>query len=141
MNSNECLEQKGIIEDITANRIKIKFHQLSACAGCQTKSICNFRGNQGNFIEIADKSGTYSVGDEVDLVIRKSLGYSALFLGYLLPLIIVLFFLVFLLSLGYNEVFAGLGSLLILASYYFVLYLFRNNIRNRFKITLKKRAV
>ena len=141
MNSTVCIEQKGIIEDITENRIKIKFHPLSVCASCQTKSICNLKGNQSNFIELLDNSGIYSVGDEVNLVIKKSLGYTALFLGYLLPLIIVLLFLVFFLSFGYNEIFAGLGSLLILAPYYFILYLFRANIRKRFKITLEKRTM
>ena len=138
MNSNECIEQKGIIEGIKENRIKIKFHPLSVCASCQTKSVCNLKGNQSDIIELIDKSGKYSVGDEVRLIIKKSLGYAALFLSYILPLIIVLLFLVFFLSAGYNEIFAGLGSLLILAPYYFILYLLRENIRNRFKITIEK---
>jgi positive regulator of sigma E activity len=139
MNSNECIEQKGIIEGIKENRIKIKFHPLSVCASCQTKSVCNLKANQSDTIEIVDKSGNYSVGDEVNLVIKKSIGYAALFLGYLLPLIIVLLFLVLFLSLGYNEIFAGLGSLFLLAPYYFILYLVRENIRNRFEITIKRR--
>jgi positive regulator of sigma E activity len=139
MNSNECIEQKGIIEGIKENRIKIKFHPLSVCASCQTKSVCNLKANQSDTIEIVDKSGNYSVGEEVNLIIKKSIGYTALFLGYLLPLIIVLLFLVFFLSLGYNEIFAGLGSLFLLAPYYFILYLVRENIRNRFEITIEKR--
>ncbi len=139
MNSNECIEQKGIIEDITANRIKVKFNPPSVCANCQTKSICNLKGNRSDIIELVDKSGNYSVGDEVNLIIKKSLGYAALFLGYLIPLVIVLLFLVVFLSLGYNEILSGIGSLLILAPYYLILYLARNNIRNRFKINLEKR--
>lgn len=138
MNPNECIEQKGIVEDIKANRIRIRFQPLSVCDNCQTKSICNLKGNQGNSVEIIDKSGIYKVGDEVKLIIKKSLGYAALFLGYLLPLIIVLLFLFLLLSFGYNEILAVLGSLSVLAVYYLILYLIRNNISNRFKITLEK---
>lgn len=139
MNSNECIEQKGIIEGIKENRIKIRFHPLSVCTSCQTKSLCNLKVNKSDIIDLVDKSGNYSVGDEVNLIIKKSLGFAALFLGYILPLIIVLLFLVFFLSVGYNEIFAGLGSLLLLAPYYFILYLARKNIRNRFKITIEKR--
>ena len=138
MNPNECIEQKGIVEDIKANRIRIRFQPLSVCDNCQTKSICNLKGNQGNSIEIIDKSGIYKVGDEVRLIIKKSLGYAALFLGYLLPLIIVLLFLFLFLSFRYNEILAVLGSLSMLAVYYLILYLIRNNISNRFKITLEK---
>lgn len=138
MNFKECIEQKGIIEGIKENKIRIKFHPLSVCTSCQTKSVCNLKGNQSDIIELVDKSGKYSVGDEVRLIIRKSLGYAALFLGYILPLIIVLLFLVLFLSAGYNEIFAGLGSLFMLAPYYFILYLVRENIRNRFEITIEK---
>ena len=138
MNPNECIEQKGIVEDIKANRIRIRFQPLSVCDNCQTKSICNLKGNQGNSIEIIDKSGIYEVGDEVNLIIKKSLGYAALFLGYLLPLIIVLLFLFLFFSFGYNEILAGLGSLSMLAAYYLILYLIRSNISDRFKITLEK---
>ena len=138
MNPNECIEQKGIVEDIKANRIRIRFQPLSVCDNCQTKSICNLKDNQDNYIEIIDKSGIYKVGDEVRLIIKKSLGYAALFLGYLLPLIIVLLFLFLFLSIKSNEILSVLGSLSMLAVYYLILYLKRNNISNRFKITLEK---
>ncbi len=138
MNPNECIEQKGIVEDIKANKIRIRFQPLSVCDNCQTKSICNLKGNQDNSIEITDKSGIYKVGDEVNLILKKSMGYAAVFLGYLLPVVIVLLFLFLLLGFGINEILAGLGSLLFLAVYYLVLYLIRNNIRNKFKISLEK---
>lgn len=138
MNSNECIEQKGIIEDISASRIKIKVQPISVCNSCQTKSLCNIKGNQDNIIELTDKSGDFSVGDMVNILIKRSSGYFALFLGYLLPLIIVLVFVILFLSLGFKEVIAGTGSILILAPYYIILYSIRNNIRRRFKITLSK---
>ena len=141
MNSNECIEQKGIIEDISVNSIKIRVRPLSACDSCQTKSICNIRGNRDNLIELTYKSGDFSVGDMVNILIKRSSGYIALFLGYLLPLIIVLIFAILFLSLGYNEVIAGTGSLLILAPYYLILYSVRNSIKKRFKITLSKSLI
>ena len=61
MNPNECIEQKGIVEDIKANRIRIRFQPLSVCDNCQTKSICNLKGNQGNSVEIIDKLFGYNV--------------------------------------------------------------------------------
>ncbi len=141
MNSNECIEQKGIIEHISANKIKIRIQPLSVCSSCQTKSLCNIKGNQSNLIELTDKSGSFSVGDVVNILVKKSTGYNALFLGYMLPLIIVLFFIILFSGLGYNEVIAGAGSLLMLAPYYLILYSLRNNIRKRIKITISKSLI
>jgi positive regulator of sigma E activity len=141
MNSNECIEQKGIIEHISASKIKIRIQPLSVCNSCQTKSLCNIKGNQSNIIEITDKSGSFSVGDVVNILVKKSTGYTALFLGYMLPLIIVLFFIFLFSGLGYNEVIAGAGSLLMLAPYYLILYSLRHNIRKRIKITISKSLI
>jgi sigma-E factor negative regulatory protein RseC len=65
------------------------------------------------------------------------MGYAALVLGYLLPLVSVVITLIVLISLKFPELFAGLISLAILIPYYTVLYFFRNRINKKFTFTLK----
>jgi sigma-E factor negative regulatory protein RseC len=138
MNANDCLEQKGIIEDISDSTIKIRVQPLSACDNCQTKSLCNIKGNRDNLIELTDKSGSFSVGEIVNLMVEKSAGYRALFLGYLLPLIIVLVSIVVLLIAGLSEIIAGTASLLMLVPYYLILYSLRHIIKKKIKISFTK---
>ncbi len=72
------------------------------------------------------------------VILKRSLGYKALFLGYVLPLILVLAFLIAMTNILGSEAKAGLISLLVLAIYYVVLYLTRDSISKQFKFTLKK---
>ncbi len=138
MNNNDCIEQKGIIEEIAGKRIRVRMKLMSACENCRTKSICNLIDIQDNSIDIIDKNNNYSVGDEVNIRITKSLGYKALFLGYILPIILVILFLVILSGFGFNEILTGIISLSILAVYYLILYYFRDSIRKSFIFTLSK---
>lgn len=138
MNNNDCIEQKGIIEEIAGKRIRVRMKLMSACENCRTKSICNLIDIQDNPVDIIERNTNYSVGDEVNVRITKSLGYKALFLGYVLPFIFVLICLVIFSVFGINEILTGIGSLLILAVYYIILYYFRDNIRKSFIFTLSK---
>lgn len=138
MNTNDCIEQKGIVEEITGNKIKVRMKLMSACENCKTKSICNLLDIQDNSIDVANKSDDISVGDEVNIRITKSHGYKALFFGYVLPFILVFVFLVIFTGFGLHEVLTGLISLSVLAVYYFILYHFRDSIRRAFIFTLRK---
>jgi len=138
MNNNDCIEQKGIIEEIKGNRISVRMKLMSACENCRTKSICNIIDIKDNSIDVINRSGNFTMGDEVNIRITKSHGYKALFLGYIMPVILVLLFLVIFSGFGINEVLTGIISLSVLAVYYVVLYYFRNSIRKAFIFTIVK---
>lgn len=138
MNTNNCIEQNGIIEEIAGNRIRVRMRSFSACENCQTRSICNLIDSQDNSVEVIGKSEDYSIGDEVNIRIKKSLGYKALFLGYILPFILVLLFLILVSYFGVKEILTGVISLSILVLYYLILYHFRERIRKTFIFTINK---
>jgi sigma-E factor negative regulatory protein RseC len=71
------------------------------------------------------------------VVMERSTGYLALFLGYILPLIIVIITLIIMAAFNYRELIAGLISIASLLPYYFFLYLFREKINNKFIFSLK----
>lgn len=90
-------------------------------------------------VNISDSSGKFIENEQVIIEGKKSIGYSAIFWAFVIPLIILISIL--LLSLNYfklSEVEAALSSIISLAPYYFILYLFRNQMSNSFKFSIKK---
>lgn len=76
-------------------------------------------------------------GDSVTVVMNKSMGYTAVLLGYVIPVILVVTFLIILGTLSLSELITGLGSLAVLIPYYSILWFFRNRINNNFRFTIK----
>ena len=93
-------------------------------------------GKEEKIIEVP---GRYNVkpGDLVTILMKQSMGYAALLLGYVFPVITVIAVLIMLISLRVPELTSGLISLAILIPYYSVLYFFRNRINEKFTFTLK----
>jgi len=67
----------------------------------------------------------------------KSMGKRAVFLGYILPFIVLLATLIISLNLFDDEGIAGLIAFGILIPYYFILYLFKDKLRNSFEFRLR----
>jgi sigma-E factor negative regulatory protein RseC len=68
---------------------------------------------------------------------KQSMGYAALLLGYVIPVIAVVAALIAFISLKMPELASGLASLSILIPYYTILFFFRNTINEKFSFTLK----
>ena len=137
-NKGEVIEHAGFITSIDGDQVKVTIGTVSACSACHAKGACGASDMQDKVIDVKKPEFEISVGDAVTVVISKSLGYLALFLGYLLPLILILTFLIVLSELGYSELIAGVVSLGIVVPYYFILYLFRNRLKKTYAFSIKK---
>ncbi len=78
-----------------------------------------------------------AAGQPVTITLERSLGFSALFLGYMLPFLILLVSLFVLVSLTGNEGLSALIAIALMAPYYFLLYRYREKIRSRFRFRIK----
>ena len=85
-----------------------------------------------------DPYATYGVGDEVDLVLKASMGMKAVWLAYFIPLIVILAVILGLIALGVGEVVAGVSGIGAVGIYYFLLWLFRDSLRNEYVFTIKR---
>jgi sigma-E factor negative regulatory protein RseC len=130
------IEHEGIVQKSDNKSVTVKISSASACSGCHAEGYCTLSGVEEKIIEIP---GSYNVGsgDNVTILMKKSTGYSAVLLGYVYPLIIMISTLVMMIRLSVPELTAGLISILILIPYYFVLWLFRKRISKNFTFTLK----
>jgi sigma-E factor negative regulatory protein RseC len=132
----DSIEHKGIVQKSDNNSVTVSMISSAACAGCHAEGICSLSGQQEKIVEIP---GMYQVhpGDNVTIRMKQSSGHIAVFLGYVMPLILLVAVLIILISLSVPELTAGLGALAVLIPYYFILYIFRNKISRKFIFTLK----
>jgi sigma-E factor negative regulatory protein RseC len=130
------IDHEGIVQKVDDKSVIVSISAASACFGCHAEGSCTISGKEEKIIEV---SGSYNVkpGDTVTILMKQSMGYSALFFGYLLPLFTVIAILIILISLKVQELGAGLISFAMLIPYYFVLFIFRKRINEKFTFTLK----
>lgn len=130
------IEHEGIVQKSDSGSVVVRISSASACSGCHAEKSCNISGDKEKLIEV---QGSYdlSPGDNVTVLMKKSMGYAAVLLGYVFPLILVVIMLIILFELQVPEIVAGLGSLAVLIPYYLILYLSRNRLSNKFTFTIK----
>jgi sigma-E factor negative regulatory protein RseC len=130
------IRHTGIVQKSDNESVTVLITAESACKGCHAEGSCNLSGKEEKIIEV---KGCYNVkeGDTVTVSMKQSTGFKALFLGYILPLLIVLAFLILFAYFGYSELASGLLSLSSLLPYYLVLYFARKKINDKFIFSLK----
>lgn len=135
-NQYSDISHEGMVQQTNENSVTVLLSPKTSCTGCDGKNSCNLSGKEDKIVTI---SGSYNVrpGDSVTVSMKQSMGYFALFLGYLLPLFLVVGILIVLLSFSVNELLSGLLSIAILLPYYLILIVFRKGINNKFSFTLK----
>ncbi len=132
----ETIQHDGIVQKTDGKSVIVKITSKSACSGCHAEASCTLTGNEEKLVTV---SGNYTVkaGDAVTVLMCKSMGYAAVLLGYLLPLVVILIILIILTSFSVPELTAGLLSIAVLIPYFTLLYLFRSKIDKKFTFTIK----
>jgi sigma-E factor negative regulatory protein RseC len=130
------INHEGKVQKKDGKSVIVSIIASTACSGCHAEDSCTMSGKEEKIIEIA---GSYNVkpGDNVIVQMNQSMGYAALILGYILPLITVVTILIIMISLENSELVSGIISLGALIPYYTVLYFLRGRINKKFTFTLK----
>jgi sigma-E factor negative regulatory protein RseC len=136
--SSGTIIHPGVIENIQNNKIFVRILSQSACSTCHAKGACNVAEMKDKIIELEGlKDRQLKKGDEVMVRLDESLGKKAVFLGYVLPLLILVISIIVFISLLENEGLSALISILMLVPYYLVLYLFKKRLRSVFRFHLE----
>ena len=77
------------------------------------------------------------MGDEVQVVLKASMGFKAVWIAYFLPLVVLLAITLGLIALGVPEVVSGLAGLGAVALYYLIVWLRRDRLRNEYVFTIQ----
>ncbi len=132
------IEHPGIVEDIRDQLVLVRIKTRTACGDCSSKSYCGLQDVKDKIIEIeTSKAGKYTIGQNVIVTLKQSLGYKALLLGYLIPLAILLFVLVIMMAVSGNEPLSALIAVLLMVPYYIMVYVNRHKLRRTFNFHIK----
>lgn len=139
MKQTSQIEHKGIVTETGNNEVKVSILQASACAKCSVKEVCDTSEKQEKIVEVRTLDAqAYKTGETVNLFYKQTLGFRALFLGYLLPFLIVLISLIIMMSITKREGLSGLVSLGLLVPYYLILYLSKQKLKKTFAFSVEK---
>jgi len=137
MKENNICHQ-GIVVKCEEDHVLVQIEAVSACAACKAKSMCNLTDFQEKIIEVPHATpSVYKPGDKVTIQMQSSMGAKAVWLGYLVPFVIVMSALMLFSYLSGSELQAGLISLVLLIPYYLTLYLLRKRLKNVFRFEIK----
>lgn len=137
----DCVEQKGIVIKKQEDKLVVKIEQKSTCSSCHARGACTSLDKKDKEIEITTKDvENYSIGDEVIITISTKLGMKAVFIAFVLPLILIvvaLFLSIKIFSL--SQSLSALISLVVLSAYYFFLYKQNLFLSKQFNFTIKEK--
>lgn len=135
---SESVSHKGKVIKMTPQLTTVSILQHSACSACHAAGLCGMADLAEKTVEVpTDPYASYGVGDEVEVLLKASMGMKAVWLAYFIPLLIIVAVILILVGFGVGEVSAGLSGLGALALYYLLLYLFRDRLKNEYIFTIK----
>ena len=124
---------------MTPEATTVVISSSSACGDCHAAGLCGVADMAEKTIQVApDPYARYKVGDEVEVVLKASMGFKAVWLAYCIPMVILLAAVLGLLALGLGEVVASVVSLAAIGLYYLGLWLFRDKLQNEYIFTIKR---
>ncbi len=133
------IEHTGTVEDISSDIVSVKIQPRTACGSCKSKLYCGLKDVDDKVIEITtNKAKEYKIGQEVTITLKESLGYKALMIGYLIPLIILMVALIPMMLITNNEPLSALVAVSLMVPYYTIVYVKRNKLRKTFNFYIKE---
>lgn len=140
MKSAEQIEHKGIVLSVEEGIVRVAIEVNEACGSCASRKACSMGQSEKREITVytADASD-YTVGEQVEVGAKQTLGVVAVLLCYVAPLMVLVASLATAVALGTSDGIAALVSLSSILIYYAILYLFRNRISKRIIFTINKK--
>ena len=136
--TNNTIKHLGIVENIQGSHLSVRIVQTSACAACSAKGHCYSADSKDKIIDIIDTAASsYRVGEKVMVIGETSMGMMAVVLAFIIPFILLIFSLFLFMALMENELYSALLSLAILIPYYFILWLNKTRLKQKFSFTIK----
>ena len=134
----ESISHRGRIVRVTPEVTTVEIISSSACAACHASGVCGMSEYTKKAIEVRTRAwDSFEPGQEVNVVLKASMGHKAVWLAYVVPLLVLLAVLLGSLALGAGELAAGLGGIVGVGLYYLFLWLFRDRLRNEYVFAIE----
>lgn len=137
----KIMEHEAVVVEVIAEqkRVDVEMVVSGACGSCKAKAVCG--GGESQVRQVAaytDHPELYNVGDRVVISIEQIMGYKAIVLSYIVPLIVMLVALALTHS-RYGDLVAGVSALGACTLYYIVLAFFRKRLERVIVFSIKNK--
>ena len=140
MRKKDVIAHEGRIVEINPEFTTVEILSSSACASCHAKGLCGMSEEEKKLIMVpTDPYTVYEEGEIVDVMTKKSMGLKAVWISYVIPLLILLILILSLSPVIGNEAYTGLAAIGGVALYYFVIWLIRDRLENEFVFYIKQK--
>ena len=134
----EQVMHTGKVVSMTPKTTTVQIVSHSACSECHAAGLCGLSEYTEKAVEVpTSPSATYGVGDEVQVVLKASMGFKAVWIAYFLPLVVLLAITLGLIAAGVPEVLSGLAGIGAVALYYLIVWIRRDRLRNEYVFTIQ----
>jgi len=132
------VEHTGRIVSMDPQFTTVQIVSHSACSECHAAGLCGMSEYTEKAIRVpADPYASYGVGDEVQVVLKASMGMKAVWIAYFLPLVVLMAVILGLIALGVSEVVSGLCGIAAVGVYYLAVWLFRERLQDEYVFTIQ----
>lgn len=133
----EPIKHEGIVESVVGKSVRVRIVQTSACSACHAKSMCTASETMVKMVD-AEMLEPMQVGDRVMVELARKLGYKAVILAFVLPLLLMGAVIMGGTMLGWSETWAGTAGLLVMLPYYSILMLLNKRMQKEYRFTARK---
>ena len=138
MSKKNEIVHAGKILEITPDFTTVQIIVSSACSSCHAKGLCGMSEEEEKVIMLpTDPYATYNVGDEVQVCTKMAMGLKAVWISYVIPLIILMILILSLSAIVEREAYRALIAIGGVAVYYLFVWLFRDKLSNEFVFYIK----
>ncbi|MBO4465642.1 MAG: SoxR reducing system RseC family protein [Bacteroidales bacterium] len=138
MGESDVIRHSGKIVDFTPEKISVEIISEAACASCHAAQFCGMSESKKKIVEVPAQLG-FEPGEEVWVIMKRSMGTKAVTVGYVFPLIALVLVLIACLLTGLPELVAGIAGIMAVGIYYFMIWLLRDNLRDTYTFYIKKK--
>ncbi|MGN0201322.1 MAG: SoxR reducing system RseC family protein [Candidatus Cryptobacteroides sp.] len=131
------ISHRGTIASLSDGKAKVSIVSTSACASCHAAGLCGSSESAEKTIEASFQPWqSFTVGQEVLVSYSRKLGFKAVLLSYVIPLILLLLIVLLLSPLLGSELLSGLAGLGGVALWYLALYFFRDALKGEYEFVM-----
>lgn len=138
MVKEDDIRHSGKVVDITPTSILVEIIAEDACSSCHAAGLCSMSEVKKKLVEVPVVTG-YEIGEEVWVNMKRSMGMKAVWIAYVMPLMLLIISVLGASALGVNELLCGVSALSVIAVYYLGVYLLRNKLKNEYTFYIKKK--
>ena len=132
----ESIEHEGVVEKVSEENVTVRITSQSACGECHAKPACTMAESKDKLIEIYTKEKV-THGQKVMVTITQKQGFTATWLAYLLPVILVVIVLSITYFISNNEELSGILALVVIVPYFIILRALNDKLKKTFSFKIK----